>query len=253
MADVVTNGNASPSTELAPPQDGPQSVPVPRAGFWSVFSTPDLAFLALRDTPEWFWKTLVAGLFLAAAQSFAIYRIGVQQLLANVVRGSAAIDAAGTIRNLPANSWGLVLGQVLAACAGSFVMALLLSAVLWLSIMIVSERVPFRRILAAVALAVFFYSVLRGTMLIATIIVAKHPEAINMKEPLATSLAYFIHSSSRAWHPVLVGLDVLSLASGVLLVRGLSVITGVAVLECAISVGVPWLAYVLRGLAVSLF
>jgi hypothetical protein len=253
MAAEVVDGETSAPRETIEREHAEHAHGNRVAIVWNLFVDPDLAFEAIRRRPRWLVHVVLAGAFVAAAQSYAIYTIGVQQVLAGILRNGAALDPTGALRNLSANSSGLVLGQALAALLGSFAVALGFSAVLWLSIVVVARQIDYRRVLAAVSLSLLFYSVLRALMLIATAAFSAHPESLNLREPLATNLGYFFQTNSRAWQPVLSGLDIVSLGSGVLLIRGLTRVTGLRLLDCAISVAVPWSAYLLRGAAVSLF
>jgi hypothetical protein len=175
-----------------------------------------------------------------------------QRVVATAVRSSGAIDTVATIRNLTSNAGAVLTGQALAAVLGCFIAAVAIACVLWLSALVVGEPMRFRSLLAVVALAVLAYSVTRACMLVGTVGFAAHPERLNVKDPLATSVAYFVGPPSSGWTALYGSLDVLSIGAVLLLAQGLRTVGGLSWRRSVLAVGMPWVAYVLRGFIIAM-
>lgn len=220
---------------------------------WTVFVSPSRAFAGIRERSPWFLPLAAAGVATALSQSWLIHRAGIQQFVATALRESPALDTAGAIRNLTSNAGAVVTGQALAAIAGCFIVAVMIACVLWLSATVVGEQMRFRQLFSTVSLVVFTYSVTRACMLAATAGLAAHPELLNTRDPLATSVAYFARPRSYQWIALLGSIDVLSIGAVVLLIQGLRIVGGLSWRRSVLAVTLPWVAYMLRGFVVGMF
>ena len=217
------------------------------ASVWTVFTSPSRAFVGLRNRPRWFGPLVIAAAASAISQTWLIQRIGTQQVIATALRNSGALDTAGAIRNLTSNTPAVLTGQALASALGCFFAAAVIACALWLSAALAGEQVRFKKLISVTSLVVFAYSVTRACMIVATAALASHPERINIKDPLATSVVYFVNAPSSIWTPLFGSLDVLSIGAVLLLVQGLTIVGGVSAKRSVFAVTIPWVAYLARG------
>jgi len=247
----TSSRNSGESPDGASPPASPDS-PATGSGIWSVFVSPARAFAGLRNRPQWFGPLIIAGAATALAQGWLVQAVGMQHVIATALRNSGSIDTVATVRNLTSNAAAVLTGQALAAVLGCFIAAVAMSCVLWLSAVVVGEQMRFRSLLSVVALAVFAYSVTRACMLVGTVGLAAHPERLNIKDPLATSVGYFVGPQTSGWMALYGSLDVLSIGAVLLLIQGLRIVGGLSWRRSVLAVGIPWVAYLLRGFIVAM-
>ncbi len=213
--------------------------------FWLMFIRPVATLESLREQPRWFYPTLCAALISATVNLYLIRRIGLNSLINAIVQTETAFDREGLAQNALAHGNQILFFQSAATFLGSFLVALLTAKVLWLLLTLLGRDLPFKKTLAVVAHANMLSVVLREGMIVLSVSIIQNPQAFDLKNPLATNAAFFLHPSSPVFSRFLAALDLITALNLGLLIIGLTKIAPKLSLRMAsITVILPWTAYV---------
>ena len=217
--------------------------PGPQLG--SMFSCPSATLSCLKEQPRWFHPLLLAATFSAAVNFYVIHQVGFLRLISAALQVSAAIDPRASVDNALAHKSQIIFFHGLSTFAGTFLTAFVVAKVLWLILEVIGEDLPFKRVMAVVAHVTMLMVVIRESMLALTVTVMPNLENLDLRNPLATNLAFFFHPSSPAAFRLLASLDVVTFANILLLALGLSRVSNRLSFHAAcILVIVPWAVYV---------
>ena len=211
----------------------------------SMFSNPAATLASLRERPQWFLALSAAAACSVAVNFYLVSRIGVETLIGAVAQANAAIDPQAILENAAARKTQILLFQGLSTFLGTFLTALVVAKVLWLTLTMIGEEVPFKRVLAVVAHASWLAIVVRQSMMALTVTAIRDLDRFDLANPLATNAAFFIHPRSPAAHRLLASIDLLTFLNIFLLAFGLSkMATRLSIRKAHAVVMVPWGVYV---------
>jgi hypothetical protein len=212
--------------------------------FWFMFSSPVTTLESLREQPRWFIPTLFSALISAAANLYFMQRVGLSSLINAVVQTNAGFDREALAQNALAHKGQILFFQSTATFVSPFLVALLTAKVLWLVHTLLGYDLPFKKTLAVVAHANMLSVILRVGMTALAVAMIRDPGALNLKNPLATNAAFFLHSTSPVLSRILASLDLITLLNIGILVLGLTkVAPRLSVKAAAMTVIVPWVVY----------
>jgi hypothetical protein len=144
--------------------------------------------------------------------------------------------------------------QGLSTFAGTFLTAFVVAKVLWLILEVIGEDLSFKSVLAVVAHVTMLMVIIRQSMLALSATVMPNLENLDLRNPLATNLAFFLHPHSPVIFRLLSSLDLITLANIWLLALGLSRMSGRLSMRAAcVLVAVPWTVYVGASLLLPAF
>ena len=210
----------------------------------SMFSSPAAALDSLRGRPRWFYPLLLAATWSVAVNLYVIQRIGLKRLMGAALQANAALDPQAVLESALAHRTEILFFQGLATFAGTFVTALVVAKVLWLIITVIGRDVLFKKVMAVVAHVTMLTVVIRESMLAFTATVMPNLDNLDIRNPLATNLAFFLHPKSPVVFRLLSSLDLVTLANIFLLALGLSKVTSrLSFRSACILVIVPWGVY----------
>jgi len=213
--------------------------------FSGIFSNPAATFLSLKGRPRWFFPLLIAAVYSVVVNFYVIQRIGFMRLLNATVQTASAIDAQAVLETALERKAQILLFQGLSTFASIFFTAFVVAKVLWLILEVIGEDLPFKRVLAVVAHATMLMVIIRESMLAFTATVMRNPENLDLRNPLATNLAFFLHPGSPFIYRLLASLDLITISKICLLALGLSKVSDRLSLRTAcVAVLVPWGVYV---------
>lgn len=222
--------------------------------FLSMFISPLATFDSLRDRPRWFFPVLFSATVSAAANFYIIQRIGLMRLIITASQSNYMIDPQVAAQNVLEYQ-----NRILAIQAGSvfinvFVIALMTAVVFWLLLTILGYDVSFRKSLAAVSHANMLPIIVRGSMTALAAAIIQDAGALNLRNPLATNIAFFLRPSSPVALRLLTSLDAITFANAILLAMGLTrVCPRLSVRAALAMVFLCWAAYIGVKLFVPLF
>jgi hypothetical protein len=215
------------------------------ASFLAMFTSPCAALASLQDRPRWLCAILISAIATVTANLYVIRRIGFAGLIEAASRANTMIDPQGALRNALAHQ-GRILGfQAASIFVNAFVLALVAATVLWLLLTLFGYDIEYKKILAVVAHANMLPAVLKACMLAVTAAAIQDVRALDLRNPLATNIAFFLRPASPAAFHVLSSLDVITLSSITLLIVGLTrVCPNLSAWSASLMVLVPWMVYV---------
>ena len=210
-----------------------------------MFTSPLATFDALRKQPRWFSPLLFSALVSAAANLYIVQRIGLVRLIETASESSYIIDPQAVIQNVLAYQDRILFFQAASIFVNVFVIALVTSEVFWLLLTVMGSDISFKRVLAVVANANMLPIVARGCMVALTAALIQNANSLNIQNPLATNIAFFLRPSSPAALRLLTSLDAISFINAVLLILGLTrVCPKLSVGAASMMVFICWSAYV---------
>jgi hypothetical protein len=188
---------------------------------------------------------LFAAFFSASVNLYVIQRIGLDRLIVSTVHSSTAIDHDTVVQNALARRNTILAIQAFSILVNSFVMALVVSKVLWLILTLLGRDVAFKQVLAVVTHVSLLTVSIRQMMLALTTTLVRDPGTINLRNPLATNIGFFLPSVSATAGRILTSIDVITFANIALLTLGLTkVCAHLSRKTAALAVMIPWMIYV---------
>lgn len=210
----------------------------------SMFSSPAATLDSLREWPRWFYPLLVAAGYSAVVNFYVIWRIGLQRLMNAALRANASVDPQAVLESALAHRAMILFFQGLASFAGTFVTAFVVAKVLWLIITVIGQDLHFKKVLAVVAHVTMLTVVIRQSMLAVTATVIPNLDNLDIRNPLATNLAFFLHPKSPVLLRLLSSFDVVTFTNILLLGLGLNKVSNrLSFRTACILVIVPWGVY----------
>jgi hypothetical protein len=213
--------------------------------FWFMFTRPVATLESLRGRSQWFLPVLTAATFSAAVNFYLIRRIGWARLIKAAAQSNSLMDAQAAIQNVIAHPHQIFLFQALATFL-SFVLTVLAAAtVVWLVLVLCGQDVLFKKVLAILAYVTALSAILRGFMLMLTATLIRDLNAFDLRNPLATNPAFFLHPRSAVISRLLASLDLITFLSLTLIIIGLTkVYICLRPRLAAGAVLLPWVIYV---------
>lgn len=212
--------------------------------FRSMFSSPAATLDSLKGRPQWFYPLLLAAVYSVAVNFYVIQRIGFMRLMGTALQANAAIDPRAVLESALAHRAEILFFQGLAAFASTFLTAFVVAKVLWLIITVIGQDVLFKKVLAVVAHVTMLTVVIRESMLALTTTVMSNLDNLDMRNPLATNLAFFLHPRSPIVSRLLGSLDLITFTNILLLAMGLSKVSNrLSFRTACILVIIPWGVY----------
>jgi hypothetical protein len=222
--------------------------------FWSMFISPLATFDSLRDRPRWFLPVLFSAIVSAAANFYIIRRIGLIQLIKAASQSNHMIDPQVAAQNILEHQNRILAIQAASVFVNVFVIALMTAVVFWLLLTILGYSISFRKSLAAVSHANMLPVIVRGCMTALAAAIIQDAGALNLRNPLATNIAFFIQPSSPVALRLLTSLDAIVLANAILLAIGLTrVCPQLSARAAHAMIFICWAAYIGLKLFVPLF
>ena len=215
---------------------------------WAIFFSPLATIESLSRRPRWFIPLLVAGIYSTAVSYYVIARFGFAALVAKSAQASSQLDPDMVLQHALANKTQIIVVQSISTFLGAFATSSLIALVLWLLVILVGGDAVFKKVLALTAHVALFTAAVRETMLAVTVTLNSDLNSFNFNNPLATNLAFFVHSSSRFTARVFSALDIVTIATVVLLALGLTRVSKrVSPTAAWLAVLIPWAIYVVGG------
>jgi hypothetical protein len=212
--------------------------------FGSMFSRPAATLDSLREQPRWFYPLLVAAVYSAAVNFYVIWRIGLQRLMNASLQANVSVDPQAVLESALAHKTMILFSQGLASFAGTFVTAFVVAKVLWLILTVIGQDLYFRKVLAVVAHVTMLTVVIRQSMLAVTATVIPSLDNLDIRNPLATNLAFFLHPKSPLLFRLLSSFDLITFTNILLLGLGLNRVSNrLSFRTACILVLVPWGVY----------
>jgi len=225
----------------------------PRA-FSSMFSSPAATLDSLRGQPRWVLPLLLAATYSVAVNFYVVRRVGLVRLMGAALRVNAAIDPQAVLENTVAHKSEILFFQGLATFAGTLVTAFVVAKVLWLILTVIGQDVLFKKVLAVVAHVTMLTVVIRESMLALTATVMRNLDNLDLRNPLATNVAFFLRPKSPIVSGLLGSLDLITFANIFLLALGLSKVSDrLSFRTACILVIIPWGVYIGASLLLPTF
>ncbi len=222
--------------------------------FLSMFASPLATFDSLRERTRWFFPVLFSAIVSAAANFYIVQRIGLIQLIKTASQSSLIIDPQAAIQNVLEHQNRILAIQAVSTFVNVFVIALVTAAVFWLLLTILGYDVSFRKSLAVVSHANMLPIIIRGSMIALAAAIIQDAGALNVKNPLATNIAFFLQPESPAARRFLTSLDAITFANAILLTMGLTRVCPRLSARAAFTmVFICWAVYVGAKLFLPLF
>jgi len=213
-------------------------------GFSSMFSRPAATLDSLREWPRWLCPLLVAAGCSAAVNFYVIWRIGLVRLMNAALQANMSVDPQAVLESAMAHRTMILVSQALASFAGTFVTAFVVAKVLWLIITVIGQDLQFRKVLAVVAHVTMLTVVIRQSMLALTATIMPNVENLDIRNPLATNAAFFLHPKSPVVLRLLGSFDIITFANILLIGLGLTKVSNrLSFRTACILVIVPWGVY----------
>ena len=223
----------------------PEAAPM---ALWAIFFSPLATIESLSRRPRWFIPLLVAGIYSTAVSYYVIARFGFVALVAKSAQASSQLDPDMVLQHALANKTQIIVVQSISTFLGAFATSALIALVLWLLVILVGGDAVFKKMLALTAHVALFTAAVRETMLAVTVTLNSDLNSFNFNNPLATNLAFFVHSSSKFTARVFSALDIVTIATVVLLALGLTKVSKrVSPTAAWLVVLIPWAIYVFGG------
>jgi len=213
--------------------------------FWFMFTSPVATLASLRGRSQWFFPILAAATFSVAVNFYVIQRSGWARLINVAAQSNAFMDAQAAIQNAIAHPYQIFLFQALATFLSSLLTVLAAAAVVWLVLVLCGQDIPFKKVLAVLAYVTALSVILKGCMLALTTTLIRDLNAFDLRNPLATNPAFFLHPRSPVFFRLLSSLDLITFMSLTLIIVGLTkVCIRLRVRLAAAAVLIPWAIYV---------
>lgn len=213
--------------------------------FMSMFTSPFATFDSLRKQPRWLVPAAFSAMVSAAANFYVIQRIGLVRLIETASRSNSVIDPQAAIQNVLAHQNQILFFQAVSIFLNVFLVALAAANFFWLALMLFGFDISFRKSLAVVAHANMLPIVARGCMTVLTAAAVRDAGSLDIKNPLATNLAFFLRPSSPAALRILTSLDVIALINAGLLIVGLArVCPKLSLTAASATVFICWAIYI---------
>lgn len=214
-------------------------------GFWLVFVSPLRTLESLCERPRWIVPLGCAALLTAVIDYYALTRIGFDSLVAAAARASGTLDPDGVVQNALAHRTEILAIQSVGSFLGVFATATIFALLLWLLVLGVGGEVTFKRVMAVMAHVGLVFATVKQSMLAFAVTLSQNPVTFDLKNPLATNIGFFVHSSSPMTARILSSLDLLTFTTQVLVVLGLvKVSRGLSRKAACAVVFIPWSLYV---------
>ena len=224
------------------------------ASFLSMFTSPLGTFDSLRERPRWFLPVLFSAIVTVAANIYIIQRIGFIQLIKTASQSNYIIDPQDVIQNVLEHQNRILVIQAASVFVNVFVIALVTAVAFWLLMTILGYDISFRKSLAVVSHANMLPIIVRGCMIVLTAAVIQDAGALNLKNPLATNIGFFLRPSSPVALRLLTSLDAITFANAILLIMGLTrVCPKLSARSASMMVFICWAVYIGAKLFVPLF
>jgi len=225
-----------------------------RFSFLSMFTNPSTTFASLRAKPKWFYPTAFSALASVACNYYVIHRIGLARIVESALDGKHVVDPQGAIQNVLSHR-GIVLAvQSASIFINVFVIALVTATVLWLLLTACGHDISLRKALSVVAHANMLSVVIKSSMIVLTIAALRDVSAFDLRNPLATNMAFFLKPSSPEAFHILVSLDAIKIMNLALLIIGFSrICQALSTGRAALLVLIPWVIYRAISFYVPLF
>jgi hypothetical protein len=209
---------------------------------------PPFASGRLKGNPGWAWPLAAAAAYSAIVNLYLIRRIGFARLIGNTIQTNAAFDPQSVV-DVALQRRTLILSiQTVSSVAGAFLTAAIVAGTFWLVLAAIGKEIPLGKLLAAVAHATMLTAVLKQSMLAITATVMRDTSALDLRNPLATNLAFVLRPASPQLHRLLSSLDAVVALHLFLLVVGLTLVSSRISTRLAATVVVgPWVAYTLTS------
>jgi hypothetical protein len=215
------------------------------ASFWSIFTNPLAALNALSIHPRWLFPVFLSATVSVVANLYIIHRIGFIRMIQTAAQSNGMIDLDGAIQSATAHQTQILCFQAISAFISAFLVPLGISLIFWLLLIMFRQDIPYKIILAIVAHVNLLSVILRQGMLALTVSILREPDAFNLKNPLATNLAFFLQPASPTAFHLLSSLDILTFLTLALLILGLTkACRDLSVQTAAVTVILPWILYV---------
>lgn len=215
------------------------------ASFWSMFTSPVITLESLREHPSWLTPVLVSAVLSMAVNLYLVQRIGFARLIEAAGHSSAVIDPQAAIQSAMSHQGMIFAFQAISTFVGSILTILVIAKVITLVLTLCGQDVSFKRILAPVAYVIALSVVIRQCLLALTATFMRDLDVLDLRNPLATNLAFFLQPKSPAVLHILSALDGITILTIVLLIIGLTKVCDRLSLRAAsIVVIVPWMVYV---------
>lgn len=210
-----------------------------------MFTGPAAALERLREQPIWFPPLLLASLFSVGVNLYVLARIGLARMMRAAIEASAAFDPDQALQAALARKNMIVSIQSISTAAGTFLTALAVAGFLWLVLTAAGEDAAFRKVLAVVSHVTMLAAVLKGSMLAVAVTAMGDAATIDLRNPLATNLAFFLRPHSSAAQRLLASLDLIVMMQLALLAFGLAKISGrMSLKKSCFLVAAPWGGYI---------
>ena len=217
----------------------------PLPGLADLFFSPLATLASLRDRSRVLLPLLIAASYATVVSYYAISRIGLRRLIEASIRATASVDPETLVESAMTHKTEILQMQAAGAFFGTIVTVLGLALLYWLLVTVIGGEATFGRVASVVAHVTFFTTVIKQTMIALAVTITRNPAGFNLKHPLGTNLAFYIHSSSPALAKLMTSFDLLALAGLALLTWGLSRVSDrVSLRAAAAIVLIPWTLYV---------
>jgi hypothetical protein len=216
-----------------------------QGSFLSMFVSPMATLDSLRERPRWLFPVLLSAIISVAANFYVIERVGLVQMIEAASQSNAIMDPQAAVQNVLAHRDRILCLQAVFTFVNSFLVALVTAKVLWLLATLFGYDIPFKKTLAVVAHANMLSVVIRECMIVLTAAIIRDVHTFDLRNPLATNIAFFLPSTSPAEFRILASLDVITFMYAALLISGLTKVCAKLSLRAAsMMVFFPWAIYV---------
>jgi hypothetical protein len=213
--------------------------------FLSMFTSPLATLYSLREQPQWLYPALFSAIVTVAANLYVIRRIGLARLIEAALEAKAIIDPQGAIQFVLAHQDRILCFQSASIFVNVFVLVLVTAKVLWLLLTLFGYDISFKKILAIVTHANMPPAIIRSCMTALTAAVIRDVRTLDLKNPLATNIAFFLQPTSSAAFRILSSLDAITLLNIGLLIIGLTrVCSNLSARSASLMVLIPWTIYI---------
>lgn len=210
-----------------------------------MLTNPAAAFGRLKVQPAWFPPLLFASVFSVGVNLYVLGRIGLVRMMRAAIEANAAFDSEQALHAALARKNMILSIQSISTAAGTVLTAVAAAVFLWLVLAAAGEETPFRRVLAVVAHVTMLAAVLKGSMLALTVTVMGDSATLDLRNPLATNLAFVLRPDSPTAQRLLASLDLIVMMQLALLALGLAKISDrLSLKKSWLLVAVPWGGYV---------
>lgn len=216
--------------------------------FWNIFFEPAVTLAAQKERPRYWAPLLIGAVLPALVNHYVMLRVGFKQLVMAAIAASGSLDPDAIAQNAFAHKNQILEVQAISTFLGSIVTVFVVATVLWLTALVIGAEGSFAQVLAVIAHVNLFVWVIRDAMLATVVTVGRNPDAFDLRNPLGTNLAFYVHPDSRALMRLLGSADIVVAAALALTIIGLHlVMTRLSVKNAALIVLVPFAMYVLAG------